>query len=739
MSDQSQPARGKGRKALLWTTVAIIVVAGAGVTGYKYNLQNNIRQQIEKRGGKAETVSADFFGNIHLKNVTLPLKNDQTINIATFDGRPQFLFLTGKADATGITTETAQFKITIPQLQIDDANFNKQVLSELFGGSSKLTPAERVERFSAKKIHVSEIQFEQNFLDTKQKTLYKNLTLNDVKNGQIASMQLEAAQVDMTVSVPKDDGSVNKEPMSVLIGTTDGKDIDAAFMTRFYTEKAGPANNELKPIQGTYSTKNISFKLPEATATINEIKSAGFSMRLPEVPFWQIMQDMGSVENIDDLSDDERRELFRNIIKIYEIMGKGDVELIDINITPIDETKPSATIANVTMNFDKQAFDMALKGLKIGTETDYFRMDGFTWDGFDYAATLEAGKKLIDVPTDEIDKFPFTTLMPTIGTFRLSGLDIDLPNTESDQMDEGETIDEEDLEGIEDTPDTAITPDEGNDQDDADEIIKPNSEDQAGNEEVTQQDDEDDGENVIEEMTDEPEVDTALSAAPTRVKFKMKNAIFSFLKPVNGIPTDIQIGYDGVNIPLQEIQDNFALKLRELGLDNVNISSNTHIVWDEPSESLLIKDISYKGENLGSFALSGVMGNMSREFFSGDKVMMQVAALGLKAKEINLRIHDEGMINKAFKLAALENGSTEEEARQLTTLMIAMFAAEFAGKNQQIQEVVETLNRFIANPNIFTLSIKSKNEKGIGAFEAFAATQNPLSLLEKVTIKATTE
>lgn len=711
MSDQSQPVRAKGRKALLWTTVAIIIVAGAGMTGYKYSLQNTIRQQIEKRGGKADTISADFFGNIHLKNITLPLENDKTVNIATFDGRPQFLFLTGKADATGITTETGQFKITIPQLEIDDANLNKQILSELFAGGSKLTPAEKVERFSAKKIRVPEIQFEQNILDTKQKTVYKNLVLNDIKNGQIASMQLASAQVDMTVSMPNDDGALNQEPMTVLIGATEGKDIDAAFMTRFYTEKSDPAKNELKLIQGAYSTKDISIKLPEATATINEIKSAGFSMRLPEYPFWQLMQEMTSVENIDKLSDEDRRQLFHNMIKLYEIIGKGDAELIDINITPKDETKPSGTIDTVTMRFDEKAFDISLKGLKIGTETDYFHMDEFTWDGFNYASTLEAGKKLIDVPKDEIDKFPFTTLMPTIGTFRLSGLDVDLPNGESNQ-------------------------DASKISDENDPLIEQDSEDQTDNETIPEADE---GQTIIEDMTDEPAVDQSLSSALPRVKFKMKNATLAFLKPINGIPTDIQIGYEGIDVPIPEIDDSFALKLRALDLDKINISSNIHVLWDEASESLLIKDFSYKGENLGSITLSGVMGNMSREFFSGDKVMMQVAALGLKAKELNLRVHDEGMINKAIKLASLENESTEEETRQLTTLMIAMLTADIASQNQQVQEAVETLNRFIANPDVFTLSIKSKNEKGIGAFEALAATKDPLSLLDKITIKATTE
>lgn len=680
MTDQSQTGRGKGRRALLWTTAAILIVAGAGLAGYKYSLQNMITAQIEKQGGKAEMVSADFLGNIHLKNLSLPLKNGQIVNIASFEGRPEFLFLSGKAEASGISTEFHNFKITVPQLQIDNANFNRQMLQDLFGGSD-LTPAQRIERFAAKKVHLSEVQVEQTILDNKQQTVYKNIILNDVKNGHIASMTLDKAELDMQMTIPQEDGSTTQEPLNILIGLTEGKDIDAAFMARFYTEKAAPEDNDIKQVQGAYSSKNIIIKLPEATATIDEIKSAGFSMRLPDFALLDMMQQMAQVENIDNMDDDERREFLRKLISIYEIFGKGDAEMFGIKITPDDETKASGMIASITMNFDKQSFDMSLKGMNIGNETDYFKMDEFAWSGFDYTATLAAGRKLLDVPDKEINQFPFTTMMPTIGTFQISGLDVDLPNIKADDTDniEGEEADEA-----------------------------------------------------------EAEAETA-SSIPARIKFKAKSASLAMLNPVNGIPTDIQINYHGLDIPVPQENDTLSRQLHDLGFERVILSSNTHLLWDEPSESLIIKDISYKGENLGSIAFSGVMGGMTRDFFSGDKAMMQIAALGLTAKEANLRIEDKGLINNAIKLAAQENGTTEEETRQIATVTIAMMAAELAKANPQIQDTVTALNKFLVNPNIFTLSIKSKNEKGIGAFEMLAASQNPMSLLDKVNISATAE
>ena len=63
--EQAKNGTRKGGRKALWAAVAVIAIAAAGLTGYKITLENTITSQLEKRGGKASSVEADFLGRIH--------------------------------------------------------------------------------------------------------------------------------------------------------------------------------------------------------------------------------------------------------------------------------------------------------------------------------------------------------------------------------------------------------------------------------------------------------------------------------------------------------------------------------------------------------------------------------------------------------------------------------------------------------------------------------------------------
>ncbi|MGU3575174.1 hypothetical protein ACLBWZ_06570 [Brucellaceae bacterium C25G] len=677
MSDQTKSSGKKGRKALLWTTAAIIVVIGGGLTSYKYYIQNNISKLIAKNGGTAETLSADFLGNIHLANVTIPLENGQNIKVETFDGRPQILFISGGAKATGISTEAGTFKMNIPQIEIDDANFSQQVLAELFSDSSELSLAQKVERFAAKRIHVTEIQLEQSVINLKKISTYKNLTLNNIQDGKIESIQINNTQSAINLDLQQPDASTHTLPLSTTTGLTEIENIDAAFLVRFFTEKADPDNNDPKQVYSAFRTKNIVSKLGPSASSIDLVKSTGISMRLPQYPLWDLMQEAGKIKNINYITDPEGRIFFRKFISIYKTFSKGEFEIIGMNSTNDNETQ---TTASVSMNFENLVFSMAFKDLNYQSSIGHYKINDFSWAGVDFASTIESAEIYLELPIEQTDNFPYNTLMPTFGTLTVTGVDYDMSAPNADKV-------------------------PAKNEENSDDVTK-----------------------------DEP----ADPTSQLQLQFKLSDFKIALLKPVNGIPTNIQITFNGLEFPIPAASEQ-TVHLRELGFNHLLLSSNTNIVWDEPSESLMVNDFSIEGDKLGTIAFSGVINNMSRDIFSGDKATMQIAALGLRPREINSRIIDKGLVKTAIEYASLENETSEEVTRQLIIMTIAAMSAQLADQSSQVMKAVEALKKFVANPNIFTLSIKSKNEKGISAFEMIAASQNPLSLLDKVDIIATTE
>jgi len=681
--EQAKNGTRKGGRKALWAAVAVIAIAAAGLTGYKFTLEKTITSQLEKRGGKASSVEADFLGRIHLRDVTLPLKDGSNVRIASVDGRPKFLFLTGMLNASGIDTEIGNYKISIPSVVIDDANFDSTMLKDTFGNSG-LTLPERVGRFSAKRLTAQEIKVVQTVANNEQNIVYKDVALEDITLGKVARYTAGGTDFDFTIEVPGEDGEKVTDKMTGSMGVAEGKDIDGVFLARLYTEKAGPDDKEAKPVYGPFSAKNIVMKTKDVTFSYDEVRSNGFSARMPAVPFTETLQKLQALEKADELSPAETRELILQLTSLFETIGKGDVEMIGLKIEPVDASKGKGGIEHIAVAFDNQKMDATIKGLGFAEGQDYMKMEEASLKGFSWATSIEALKKFASLSDDQVENFPYTTMLPEFGTLRVVGIDADLPYDKSEDVDAGEEP-----------------------ADDADQA---------------------------------PTEETSVPSLPERIQFAMKSYEVALNKPYNGIPTDVRVAYEDMSlkVPAQG-SDEFYQQLRKLGYDRLTMSSNFEANWDEANQTLNIKDISISGKDMGSVSMSGLMGGFTKEFFSGDKVMTQVALLGLKAKQVNLKIEEKGIIAKGIKMYAEENNMSEDEVRSTVSLMAAAALQELAADQPQLQDVATAFSTFLAKPNIFELTVKAKADKGIGALEMVAASQDPLTLLDKVDIEAKAE
>ncbi|MFQ0812956.1 hypothetical protein AVM02_11865 [Brucella anthropi] len=681
--EQAKNGTRKGGRKALWAAVAVIAIAAAGLAGYKITLEKTITAQLEKRGGAASSVEADFLGRIHLRDVTLPLKDGANVRIAAVDGRPKFLFLTGMLNASGIDTEIGNYKISIPSVAIEDANFDSAMLKDTFGNSG-LTLPERVGRFSAKRVTAPEIRLIQAVANNEQNVVYKDVALEGINLGKVAHYTVGGTAFDFTIQLPGEDGEKVTDKMTGTMGAAEGKDIDGVFLARLYTEKAGPDDKEAKPVYGPFSAKNIVMKTKDASFSYDEIRSNGFTARMPAVPFTETMEKLQSFENADELSPEETRKLILQISSLFDTIGKGDVEMLGMKIEPADATKGKGGIERIAVAFDHQKMDATIKGLAISEGQDYMKMEEASLKGFSWATSVEALKKFAALREEEVENFPFTTMLPEFGTLQVVGVDVDLPYDESEDV------------------------------------------------------------NAVEENADDPDQaiaeESAVPSLPERMQFTMKSYEVALNKPYNGIPTDVRVAYEDLSVKLPKDDSyEFYQRLQRRGYDRLTMSSNFEASWDEASQNLTIKDISISGKDMAAISMSGLMGGLTKEFFSGDKVMMQVALLGLKARQVNLKIQDYGIIAKGMQLYAEENDMTEEDVRDVVSSLATAFLQGLNDEQPQLQNVVTAFSTFLAKPNIFELTVKSKAEKGLGALDVLAASQNPVTLLDKVDIEARTE
>lgn len=723
---ETETGAGKDRRKALWAAVAVVAIAAAGVVGGKFMLERTVDKFIAERGGKAGSVEADFLGRIHLRDVTLPFANGARVQVAAIDGRPKIFFLSGRLDVKGLELDIAAGKFSVPHAILEEPDFFAGALSKA-GDQGELTTLKRIERFAAKRISAPEATISQDVAGTEQKTVYKDLALEDIAGGRVARYSASGASFAFAMDVPDGEGATKREQMNGSIGAVAGENFDAAYMVRIYTEKAGPDDKEPKPLYGPMSAKNLSFSDGEAQFGYDEVRSKGFSARMPAEPLLETLKKLQGVTDPETLPPAERQAFFKRILSVVDMIGSGDIELLGLKMEVPDKSSEEEgktiklAVDKMTMQLNGRSFDGALHGLSAGEGADYVKLAEASIKGFSWAPTMDALTKLAGLKEEEFETFPFTTLMPEFGTIRIAGLDVDMPGSAPTSVTDSETG-EDDQSATESEADPSVSaeqaPDEATDGD-------------ASSEAEVPRDAQDDP------MAEAPAEQAAVPSVPERVRFTLDNYELALTKLHNGIPTDVRVSYRDLSVPIPaDTQEEGFATLRKLGFDKLVFSSNVELTWDEPNENLVIKDISLSGKDMGSFSFSGLMGGASKDFFSGDMTAAQVALFGLTAREATLKLEDKGIVAKGIKLYAEDNHMTEDSVRGLLVLMTSAGVQHFAATQPKLQDVASAFTQFISKPGAFTLKVKAKEEAGIGALELMGAAENPALLLDKVDLEA---
>ena len=730
---ETETGAGKGRRKALWAAVAVVAIAAAGVVGGKFMLERTVDKFIAERGGKVGSVEADFLGRIHLRDVTLPFANGARVQVAAIDGRPKIFFLSGKLDVKGLELDIAAGKFSVPHAILEEPDFFAGALSKA-GDQGELTTLKRIERFAAKRISAPEATISQDVAGTEQKTVYKDLALEDIAGGRVARYSASGASFAFAMDVPDGEGATKREQMNGSIGAVAGEDFDAAYMVRIYTEKAGPDDKEPKPLYGPMSAKNLSFSDGEAQFGYDEVRSKGFSARMPAEPLLETLEKLQGVTDPEALPPAERQAFFKRILSVVDMIGSGDIELLGLKMEVPDKSSEEEgktiklAVDKMAMQLNGRSFDGALHGLSAGEGADYVKLAEASIKGFSWAPTMEALTKLAGLKEEEFETFPFTTLMPEFGTIRIAGLDVDMPGSPPTSVTDSETG-EDDQSVTESEADPAVSAEQA-----PDETIEGDASSEAS------ASDEADAETQGDPLAEAPVEQTSVPSVPERVRFTLDTYELALAKPRNGIPTEVRISYRDLSVPVpSDIEDETFAKLTKMGLGKLTFSSNLELAWDEPNQNIVVRDISTTAEDLVTISFSGLMGGASKDLFSGDTTAAQMALFGLTVREAKLKIEEKGIMSKGIKLYAEENHMTEDSVRGLLVLMTSAGVQHFAATQPKLQDVASAFTQFISKPGAFTLKVKAKDEAGIGALELMGAAENPALLLDKVDLEAASQ
>ncbi len=218
----------------------------------------------------------------------------------------------------------------------------------------------------------------------------------------------------------------------------------------------------------------------------------------------------------------------------------------------------------------------------------------------------------------------------------------------------------------------------------------------------------------------------------------------SLSNQIRGIPTALSYKISNLTIDTPVSSPNEGIQfMRDNGIEKLDFSAAIEAKWVEERKEFAISDISISAEKLGSLKLSGAIGNMPKELFSGTIGSAQLLALALTAKAAELKIENKGLLELALKGAAKDKNKTPEDLKKDLITIIKQELEKHFGNNEKSMAVMTGIETFLNNGKSLTISVKPKADPersldGIGAMDIFLA-KEPKDILDKLDVDVKTE
>jgi hypothetical protein len=609
---------------------ALALVAGAAALQFEPTAFRNL---VFENGGQRASIGAvkvplwsaafaQSAGSFSLENVSFSFGG------ATYDIK--------RIDLSGVTSTRAE-------------------IEALLSSSSSEPMMGRLARVNAKQISIPEARVKQQVGTNTHTVSYRNTVVTDIVEGRIASMTVESTTMDAKSA---------DATLRISSGRSTVTDMDTRALANLYETKAENASAPLTRIYGAFSVDNMDITESKEGTNFKIARLSGRDfLARPIKDSWsgagELLREFGQK---DKLAPDE----IRRFVALYtDLVGAFDIGLIEatgIEIKPNGKDS-SGRIGRIayTGSTGSQPADFRWEGMDFSGKDNRVKIAAVSLTGFSIAPTLEGLKGLQGKTPDQFDQATVRSLIPTLGTLRISGLDLD----------------------------------------------------------------------ILE--------DKGKGEKPERIRFTVGDYAVTADKPVNGIPTNIRVEQSNVAFKLPQNSDEALVKeIAALGYTTLTASSLVAATWNEAANEIALKEVSVQAQDMGRVSLTGLIGNATRDLFSADNGTALAAAVGAKAKSVDLVIEDKGLLSRYLAKAAKEQKTSPESLRRVYAGAAPTVIASLIGDSEQATTLGQALSRFIAQPGKLTINAQPKNPSGFGAMDLMLAS-DPKDILPKLNITAKVE
>jgi len=205
---------------------------------------------------------------------------------------------------------------------------------------------------------------------------------------------------------------------------------------------------------------------------------------------------------------------------------------------------------------------------------------------------------------------------------------------------------------------------------------------------------------------------------------------------LNGIPTSLALTIDRLVAPIVDTAGNPAAKdMIAMGIRSLDLSAKLDLAWDAAKNEIAIRSLSLGGAGLAQLDASATLGNVTKDLFSSDAALAQVAALGATARNLQVKLQNQGLAEKLIENEARKSKRKVEDVRQQFAMVASLGLPAVLGPSDAAKVLTAAIARFVAKPGTLTVSASAKSGSGLGLADVITMTE-PTEIFDKIDLKA---
>lgn len=578
-------------------------------------------------------------------------------------------------DIDNLKLELGKVVIAVPKISVKGSSLEREQFMALFDGKTGESAVSRMAKLDAGEISASELVIEQQMGPQRQVTTYRGLRFTDVRQGRIGNG--EAASADIAVT-----GS-ETGPMKGTMARTSFTGFDLRQTARVLTEKAEPGVEEKPlPLFERFQQDGYSFDMGKGgRMSLGKSQARHFAAKRGEQPLGDVLtQFITQAEQMEKTATvpkpertPEQRENERKfglaMVQMFEMFEYGSGDAVDFKMSmpvPVEPAKGKdsptqlidLTIARIAYGEDTPAKSgYIVEGMTFSGKDARGGIGSYSQSGFVFGPVLKELRTILSNPDFDPETMDWRKLVPTLGTTRMEGLQVDA------------TIDR--------------------------------------------------GPNKGEPVS----IGIGL--------FELKAG-----EQFNGIPTSLALTLDKLTMPVTPTPGNTAMRdLIDMGYKTLDLSAKIDLAWDQATNTIALRTLSFGGAGIGRFDATGTIGNTTKELFASDLALAQVAALGATVRNVQARLRNDGLIEKLIENQARKTKRKVEAVRQEYAMIANLGLSAILGPSDAAKTLTSAISRFAAKPGTLSVEATAKSPSGIGLADVITMT-DPTEIFDKIDLKA---